>query len=261
MPEIKNREELIEKLTDMLIEFDKEENSYQTDVYMYYDKTAGTAYLDTFVNVGGNSWLNDDHILIYSDKQHSDSGIQEYYQDTEYIADALEISPEQLYKETAEYEQFSKEDIEEGVEPDWYEVWRYVCNEKKHGYKDKLYEQYNAFLEENRSEYAQTASEIISPIKLIYYGNEVCRYEDDTIVLIDLLDISDDERDLLNEYCEKYSETMGDVSYDDIKDHLEYEDIFNWSLDGNLRIDTQKLKTLMEGLEKTKTNKDKGTER
>ena len=63
---IKNREEIVDKLVDMLVQFDKDCNSYQTDVYLYYDKENQSAELDTFVNVGGNSWLNDDHYTIYS---------------------------------------------------------------------------------------------------------------------------------------------------------------------------------------------------
>ena len=53
---IKNREEIVDKLVDMLVQFDKDCNSYQTDVYLYYDKENQTAELDTFVNVGGNSY-------------------------------------------------------------------------------------------------------------------------------------------------------------------------------------------------------------
>ena len=36
---IKNREAIVEQLTAMLIQFDKDANTfYQTDVYLYYDK-------------------------------------------------------------------------------------------------------------------------------------------------------------------------------------------------------------------------------
>lgn len=52
---IKNRNEIVEKLAEMLYQFEVEHTGYQEDVYLYIDKD-GNATLDTFVNVGGNSW-------------------------------------------------------------------------------------------------------------------------------------------------------------------------------------------------------------
>ena len=48
---ITNREEIVEQLTEMLIQFDKDARMYQTDVYLYYDSENQTAELDTFVMV------------------------------------------------------------------------------------------------------------------------------------------------------------------------------------------------------------------
>ena len=77
--EIKNYDEIRENLADMLVQFDKDANTdYQTDVYLYYDEKEKTARLDTFVNVGGNSWLNDDHKTIYTDKEHYNSGLKDF---------------------------------------------------------------------------------------------------------------------------------------------------------------------------------------
>ena len=61
MRTLKNREAIVEELAEMLKKFDMQLNAYQTDVYLYYDEEKQTAELDTFINVGGRSWLNDDH--------------------------------------------------------------------------------------------------------------------------------------------------------------------------------------------------------
>lgn len=68
---IKNRDEIEDQLTDILMQFDKELNKeYETDVYLYYDKDTQTATLDTYANVDGNSWIDGDHYTIYTDKPH-----------------------------------------------------------------------------------------------------------------------------------------------------------------------------------------------
>lgn len=67
--QIVNYEEITAELAGMLRQFDIDLNKYQTDVYLYIDD-AGRGTLDLFVNVGGNSWIDDDHYTIYSDKQH-----------------------------------------------------------------------------------------------------------------------------------------------------------------------------------------------
>lgn len=66
---ISNYDQILEELTNLLIDFDLDQNEYQTDVYLYIGED-GKARLDTFINVGGDSWLNDDHITIYCDRPH-----------------------------------------------------------------------------------------------------------------------------------------------------------------------------------------------
>ena len=89
MKEIKNIEEITAKLAEMLKQFDIELNRYQTDVYLYIDEN-GTATLDTFVNVGGNSWINDDHYTLYRDKEHFDT-IYDTFTTVAELADAAGI--------------------------------------------------------------------------------------------------------------------------------------------------------------------------
>lgn len=60
--EIKNYNAVLEELIKLAIEHDVDHTSYQEDVYLYIKDGEGSLYL--FQNVGGNSWLNDDHITV-----------------------------------------------------------------------------------------------------------------------------------------------------------------------------------------------------
>ena len=61
---LKNYDEIFEKLEKTLKDLDFKNPNYQVDIYLYVDEE-GKGTLDTFTNVGGNSWLNDDHICLY----------------------------------------------------------------------------------------------------------------------------------------------------------------------------------------------------
>lgn len=153
---IKNREAIIEELTEILMQFDKDCNWYQTDVYLYYDEENQTAKLDTFVNVGGNSWLDDDHYTIYTDREHYDDGIFSWIQDENEFADVLEIPIEQLEKEVREYNYYNT-DIDEKLE--YCDYREYI--KSNDNYMEKLTEAYNDSLEDYRSDYVEQAEDII----------------------------------------------------------------------------------------------------
>lgn len=159
--DITNREEIIEKLTDLLMQFDKNLNSYQTDVYMYIDEETGTADLDTFVNVGGRSWLDDDHITIHTDGEHFNS-MYDYYCNNGDFADALDMEHTELKKEVVQSLVDSggiDEDEAEDYDPDWYEIREYI--KTREDYVEKLTECYYEYIDEMRSEYINSAEEII----------------------------------------------------------------------------------------------------
>lgn len=59
---------------------------YQTDIYLYFTED-GEPYLTTFINIGGNSWLNDDHIKLWSIRPHD--YIELDYMGNEYTVDDL----------------------------------------------------------------------------------------------------------------------------------------------------------------------------
>lgn len=157
MKELKNREEIIEQLTEILIDFAKSLNSYQTDVYLYYDEETQTAKIDTFVNVGGNSWLNDDHYTIYRDTEHYDSWT-DYYTETGDFAWGLDIEWKDLEAETKDYLEID-EDEKEDYEVECFEVRDYV--KSRDDYRDKLISVYEEYVEETRAEYKEEAERII----------------------------------------------------------------------------------------------------
>lgn len=148
---IKNREEIVKELAGMLKQFDKDFNSYQTDVYAYYNSETQEVSLDTFVNVGGNSWRDDDHTTIYCDKQRYE-GVIDSFSTIEEIADAIDMNAEQLVETVAAEEEIDAEDVE------WYDVAKYA--EEFHS--DKIYSAYEDILDGLDSEYYDRAEEIIS---------------------------------------------------------------------------------------------------
>lgn len=149
MSTIKNREEITEALAHMLRMFDMELRNYQTDVYMYIDGS-GVASLEEFVNVGGNSWLDDAHITIYSDREHYNTHV-EAFEDAETLAEAAGITMEDVAKwvdpEEPEEDAVSFNDVRE-----------YIMVHD--GPYDRMREAYNDLLPDF-CEYEQAAEEIL----------------------------------------------------------------------------------------------------
>lgn len=91
-----------DKLIEAIIALEKSDPKYQVDLYLYPDGST-----DEFVNVGGNSWLNDDHIKIYScNHEYWDFDIEDideatlYEQAAAYIEGAIEWEEqEERYEE------------------------------------------------------------------------------------------------------------------------------------------------------------------
>lgn len=153
MKELKNRAEIVAKLAEMLKKFDLELNPYDTDVYLYYDEAEKTAELDTFVNVGGNSWLNDDHYTIYTDCEHHETDF-DFFDNLDDLADAVGIRKEELIKKAAKYADIDVEDVA------YYEVARFIESDDK--LMEKLHETYKTYLDEMENDYFERADYIIS---------------------------------------------------------------------------------------------------
>lgn len=134
-----DRSKLISDVQYWKMQQDKECIDYQVDLYMYLNPD-GSYLLDTFENVGGNSWLEDDHITLCSHTSECDM-----WDDIEDIADLAEIIDEPLeyvIEEVSAWADCDPEDVSlidaiawcKGIEnEDWcdrvYEAWCDSINE------------------------------------------------------------------------------------------------------------------------------------
>lgn len=93
--ELKNAQELKDELKETLIRFMIDINTYDTDVYLYIDEESMTGELYEFLNVVGNSWLDDDHITIYTDHQHNE-GFYDDFNNIDELAESVGMSTAEL---------------------------------------------------------------------------------------------------------------------------------------------------------------------
>ena len=123
--ELANADELRDELISYLKYFNKEENKYQTDLYLYVDTETNTGSLYEFVNVGGNSWLNDDHYTLYIDKPHyvtwEDAACDGFESEEDYF-EYVDEDPDNYYPEKAD--EIIKEFDRELKYREEYEEWR-----------------------------------------------------------------------------------------------------------------------------------------
>lgn len=159
--EIVNRDAIVEQLTELLMKFDKECNQYQTDVYLYFDRDTNTATLDTFVNVGGNSWLNDDHYTIYCDREHHEDW-SDYYCNNGDFAWGLDMSVEDFNKEVFDFLNLD-DDERADYDIERYDGYRYVTS--RDDYCEKLIAVYEDYIDEQGAEYRTKAEEIIENLE------------------------------------------------------------------------------------------------
>lgn len=151
MRELKNRQAVIEQLTEMLMQFDKDFNGYNTDVYLYYNEETKTAELDTFVHVG-NSWRDDDHVTIYTDSCHYDDIYEHINYIENAVSEALDTDIDDIKKAVAEWMDIDVDDVDEYNIAKWVEEFHY---EKMHKYYNEW------FVDEYRSDYVERAEMII----------------------------------------------------------------------------------------------------
>lgn len=147
--EITNRDSVINELASILQRLDKELRKYQTDIYAYA-KEDGTVELYEFVNIGGNSWLNDDHTTIYKDGPRYVGKI-DFFTTVEELADAVGLTVEKL---TAEAKSFYDLDDDDRISTQ--DVYQYVAET----YDDKIDEAFDAL--DFDVDYSERAEEIIS---------------------------------------------------------------------------------------------------
>ena len=153
--DLTNADELFDEVVEKLKYFDKECNSYNTDVYLYVNED-GSGYLEDFTNVGGNSWLDDDHYVLFTDKQHYDDYL-DWYQSIEEIADVLEMPDDELKEEAL---------VALGLEDDYWideitfaDVIEYI--KTREDYQENLYRAFCDLIDDMSSEYTEKANDII----------------------------------------------------------------------------------------------------
>lgn len=91
---IQNWTDLVSALADRMLQADIDCNRYQTDIYLYVNDD-GSWELRDFVNVGGNSWLQDNHITVWCDKEHHEDWY-DWYQTIREFSDMLDMSEDDL---------------------------------------------------------------------------------------------------------------------------------------------------------------------
>lgn len=149
---IRNLEEVQNTLAIILMDFAKQQNSYHTDVYLYYDEENQTATLDTFVNVGGNSWLADNHYTLYTDYPHYEGGWADEWQCMEQFCECLGKTEAELTAEAAAY--YDESDV------DWIDFIKYIQSVPE--YAEKCTAIYNEMIDEDEPYYFDAATEILS---------------------------------------------------------------------------------------------------
>lgn len=152
---LKNRVEIVAQLAVILRQFDVDCNKYDTDVYLYYNADTQTAELETFENVGGCNWIDDDHVCIYRDHEHVEPSMWDWIQTKSEFSDLLGKSEEELAAEVRDY----YKDRDEDGEFDYYDYKMYV--QGNDDYVLLVSEAYEDFLNDFSAEYNEKAEEII----------------------------------------------------------------------------------------------------
>lgn len=154
-----NINDLVSELAEILRKFGIDLNPYQTDVYFYYDADAKIGRLETFINVGGHSWINDNHVIIYRDLPNYDD-VYDYFNDISEFADALEISENDLIKAVRKFKDFGV-----NFPVDRRDIIDYIKSD------DKLVDKLTAFyisyyVDDYNVEFLSKAQEILSSIEI-----------------------------------------------------------------------------------------------
>jgi len=157
--DLKNANELFDEFVQYLMDFDSMHNrNFETDIYLYVDENLiGT--LSLFENPGGNSWKNDDHYLLYTDKPHYEDW-SDYFQTIEEVADALGMSSDTLIYEILDSmnENLDEDSMYDESDVDFSDVYAYVSD----NYDMEIENAVDSYIRESRSDYVDSADELIA---------------------------------------------------------------------------------------------------
>lgn len=146
---LKNRQEVIERLADMILELEIERNRFEVEIYLYVDEEQNGS-LEFFQNPGGNSWRDDNHYVIYTCNEFYGGGsavINEYELDD--IFDVLGIGRDELMARAAKHFGYDEEYMDDS------NIYSYI--EEEDELMQKIIDDYDDNLRENIADYIDMA--------------------------------------------------------------------------------------------------------
>ena len=155
---ISNRDELVHNLANLIAENESLLLPYQIDIYAYLDKETGIVTLDEFTNVGGNSWLDDDHYTIYVVNQSCDKP-SEFFERASDMADVIGMDIDALRAATAEDIDCDIDDLDDA------DVKYYI---EQH-YDDEITQSFRAwYMKEFADQFREKAEEAVAEYESEY---------------------------------------------------------------------------------------------
>lgn len=158
---IQNWTDLVSELADRMLQADIDCNQYQTDIYLYVNDD-GSWELEDFVNVGGNSWLNDTHITVWCDMEHLENWM-DWYNTLQDVSDTLQacewvMSVDDLKQQIANWLNQYQNPDDPFVPDDIYltDVWLWMAAEAKEdsGMQEMLEDLKAAYVESLKERYS-----------------------------------------------------------------------------------------------------------
>lgn len=151
MAKISNYNAVLEELVSMMMEHDRDHTPYQEDVYLYIEDGEGSLYL--FANVGGNSWLDDDHITVMQLREDL-TDWSDFVPNLGDIATVLGWSVVSLKERAAAWHCESGWQYD-ACDMDYHDIRNFI--EANPVLMNQITEAENDYIEDSRSEYAERA--------------------------------------------------------------------------------------------------------
>ena len=155
--ELKNYDELIPQIARMMLDHDKDHTRYQEDIYLYVDAD-GNGRLSLFQNVGGNSWLDDDHYTLHCMAERY-TDWTDTFQDFYSIAGALNWSVATLRDRVAAWVSETTGWYQSAADIEFNEMRHFI--EEHPQLRNKMYDAEAQKFENAFSDYVDIATEIL----------------------------------------------------------------------------------------------------
>lgn len=153
MATIKNMNEVLEIIVDMMMTHDKNHTSYQQDIYLYLHDD-GTAAVELFVNVGGNNWRNDNHYTV-ARLTETNTTWADYYQCINDIANSLGWDKQTLKERAAAWYSEYYDDPADADDMSYHDIYNFIKHHEP--LLDTLEDGVAEMIEDQRSEYCERA--------------------------------------------------------------------------------------------------------